>query len=326
MKSIISNSLLSLFTVLLCFLLGETLIRVVYHYAPNYDFEMWRYASDLKEPLPFTELPFHHYPNKAGKYYGTELRTNSLGLRDNEYAFHKPKGRTRIVILGDSFALGWGVPFTSTLSKQLERRLNKSTSVFEVINMGVGNYNSSMEVALFKRIGLSLQPNIVVLLYFVNDMEPTPRLSSLRYNLFSRFYLPGFIVEHIGRLFSVHDNELTRYYRDIYDPASPALAQNTRAIRELAGMCSERGIKLLIVNVPDLRQLQEYPFMFATGHIRKLALDSRVPFLDLLPVFARQKEESLWVNAEDPHMNALANTLAADALFTFMANDHYNIR
>jgi len=72
---------------------------------------------------------------------------------------------------------------------------------------------------------------------------------------------------------------------------------------------------LLIVNIPDLRRLKNYPFAFATDHIRGLADTSNVPFLDLLPVFEKYSGESLWVGPKDPHMNAKANTLAADAIY-----------
>lgn len=321
-KQVLNNILLTLVTILLCFLLGEIVVRGVFHFVRNYDFEMWKYASELKQPRESSGLPFHHVPNKSGQYYGTEIKTNSLGLRDREYLVPKPSGVTRIVMLGDSFALGWGVPFQKTAAKQLERLLTGAGMPADVVNMGTGNYNSSMEVELFKQKGLGLEPDIVVLMYFANDMEPTPQLTSLRYRLFSHFYLPTYIFDKAGRLFTRQDNELMRFYRGIYDPTAPALAMNTEAIRELMRTCRTHGIKLLIVNIPDLRQLHEYPFMFATDHIRRLAEDSRTPFLDLLPVFAGQKETTLWVGEDDPHMNARANALAAEAIHQKMLNDN----
>ena len=100
MKQVFFNLLLLLFSILCCLLLGEAVIRSINHYRPNYDFEMWRYASELKQRLPYAKLPFHHFPNREGRYYGAEIRTNSLGFRDREYSIQKPGGRKRIIVLG----------------------------------------------------------------------------------------------------------------------------------------------------------------------------------------------------------------------------------
>lgn len=74
----------------------------------NYDFEMWRYATELKESLSASVLPIHQKPGKSENYYGVEIKTNSEGLRDVEYKIPKPIGMKRILKPGDSFILGWG--------------------------------------------------------------------------------------------------------------------------------------------------------------------------------------------------------------------------
>jgi hypothetical protein len=76
------------------------------------------------------------------------------------------------------------------------------------------------------------------------------------------------------------------------------------------------------VNIPELRSMQNYPFSFVTDHIRGLAAQLHVPFLDLLPVFSQQNERSLWVTADDPHMNTRAHALAADAVHAMMKREH----
>jgi len=317
MKEALKNVLLSCISALLCLLLGEAVLRGVKHYRPDYEFEMWRYASELKQPLPDAALPFHHFPNREGRYYGVEIRTNSMGFRDREVDVPKPAGRKRIVLLGDSMALGWGVPFDNTVAKQLELMLNKTRGDFEVINMGTGNYNSAMEVELYKRKGLGLDANMVVLLYFINDTEPTPSPSPWSYKILSRSYLIARAVESISELKSGYgsDDPLMRHYRKIYTPGSAGEAACRAAIKELAGLCKDRGAELLIVNVPDLRRLKNYPFSFAAKYIRDLAASSGASFIDLLPVFEPYAGESLWVSPEDPHMNIKANSLAAGAIY-----------
>ena len=125
MKKVIVNLLLISGSVLFCFIAGEFMIRFFHNSLSSYNLEMWRYAADLKEPYDNPELPFHHYPKKRGHYYGVDVQINSQGLRDREFSIRKPKDVKRIIFLGDSFTLGWGVPFDSMYSKKLEHELNK---------------------------------------------------------------------------------------------------------------------------------------------------------------------------------------------------------
>ncbi len=281
--------------------------------------EMWRYASEMKQPLPYKRLPFHHYPDKEGFYYGVNVKINSLGLRDHEYSSKKPENIKRVIFLGDSFTFGWGVPLEKLYSKQVEKMLNREVRKVEVINMGIGNYNSIMEVELFKRKGLMLDPDAVILMYFVNDTEPVPRLKSkVEYVILRNSYFMAFLFDRLVKLktFFDKDFEWSKYYLSLYsDENSSNLDANKKAIRELIEICSSKGIKLLVVNIPELRTLKTYQFDKATTHIKALAAEGNVPFLDLLPALVGQEAESLWVSSEDPHASELANRIIAEEIY-----------
>ena len=230
--------------------------------------EMWRYASEIKQPLPYKRLPFYHYPNKEGYYYGVGVKTNSLGLRDYEYSLKKPENIKRIVFLGDSFTFGWGVPLDKLYSKQVEKMFNRKEQKMEVINMGIGNYNSIMEVELFKRKGLPLDPDMVVLMYFINDTEPIPRVKSkVEYLLVKHSYFVAFLFDRFVKLKTSFDRnfEWSKYYSSLYSQENSGnLTSNRKAIKELIEICNRNGIKLLIVNIPELRMLETYQFRQAT--------------------------------------------------------------
>ena len=281
--------------------------------------EMWRYASEMKQPLPYKRLPFHHYPDKEGFYYGVNVKINSLGLRDHEYSSKKPENIKRVIFLGDSFTFGWGVPLEKLYSKQVEKMLNREVRKVEVINMGIGNYNSIMEVELFKRKGLMLDPDAVILMYFVNDTEPVPHLKSkVEYVILRNSYFMAFLFDRLVKLktFFDKDFEWSKYYLSLYsDENSSNLDANKKAIRELIEICSSKGIKLLVVNIPELRTLKTYQFDKATTHIKALAAEGNVPFLDLLPALVGQEAESLWVSSEDPHASELANRIIAEEIY-----------
>lgn len=302
-----------------CFLIGEITVRISYKYLKNYNMEMWRYASEMKQPLPYQRLPFHHYPDKEGFYYGVNLKINSLGLRDYEYSIKKPENVKRIIFLGDSFTFGWGVSLEKLFSKKVEEMLNRKGRKVEVINMGIGNYNSIMEVELFKRKGLMLDPDMVILMYFVNDTEPVPRVkSNIEYFMLKNSYFMAFLFDRLVKLktFFDKDFEWSKYYLSLYGQEnSQNLDDNREAIRELIKICEISKIDLLIVNIPELRSLKEYQFQLATNYIEGLAEEENVAFLDLLPALVGHEAESLWVSPEDPHASELANGIIAEEIY-----------
>jgi lysophospholipase L1-like esterase len=313
------------YTVIVCLVGGELAVRAAYDRFRDYNMEMWRYASELKLPLDGERLPFHHRPDRAGDFYGVEIRTNSFGLRDREYTIDKPQGTERIVVLGDSFTLGWGVPLEDVFSKRLERLLNQDGARYQVINMGIGNYNTTMEVELFKWKGLDLDPDIVILAYFVNDTESIPAAKpAVMYALVRNSYFCAFLFDRMTRLRSrfISDFTWTSYYRSLYSPENSSNLTRTReSLMELIELCDAGGIDLLIVSIPELREVGDYRFSYATEYVRGLAQEGGVPFLDLLPALSAHEPESLWVSPEDPHANGLANAIFAEEIYNRITTD-----
>ncbi len=303
------------------------MIRVCYKYLSNYNMEMWRYAAELKLPMPYSQLPFHHFPNKKGHYYGVDININSLGFRDREYTIEKTKNKKRIIFLGDSHTFGWGVPFEGLFTKQLEKMLNKKGDKYEVINMGVGNYNSTMELELFKLKGLKLDPDMVILMYFINDVEPIPRKKSFsEYFIIKHSYFFAFLFDRFSKSITRFDKNFTwdKYYSALYSSKnSQNLASNRKSIKELVELCKKNNIEILIVNIPELHMLKEYPFPYATEYIRGLAKEEDVPFLDLLPSFTEYEPKSLWVSLEDPHVNAKAHAIIAQQIYKEILQGKY---
>jgi len=110
--------------------------------------------------------------NDARQVAGVEFRTNSLGLRDREYSVPKPPNVFRILMLGDSFTEGGGLPAEATVPKQLETLLNRNCGhAFEVVNAGVASYSPILEYLLLKTVGLALHPDLVVLEFDMTDLK-----------------------------------------------------------------------------------------------------------------------------------------------------------
>ncbi len=72
-------------------------------------------------------------------------------------------GRTRIVLVGDSFTHGDDVPYEDTLGARLEAELEDRSFDAEIINLGVPGYGMGQALLRFREEGANLHPNLVVL-------------------------------------------------------------------------------------------------------------------------------------------------------------------
>ena len=97
---------------------------------------------------------------------------NSDGFRDRTFEHTRAPGTHRIVVLGDSVAFGYGVDLEDSFPKVLERLLNDVGTGHEVLNFGVGGYNTTQEVELYRERAQLWQPDVVLLSYVMNDAMP----------------------------------------------------------------------------------------------------------------------------------------------------------
>lgn len=294
----------------------EIVTRTVIDDGMNFDLEMWKYAREIKRVSPIEGVGHDHTPDTESFLMGADVEINSMGLRDREYPLAKPEGMTRIVMLGDSVTFGWGVEEEDTVSTLLENRLNDGLAapVYEVINAGVGNYNSSMEITSFLEREAKLNPDIVVLNYFINDAEPTPQRKNS--TVLENSYAAVYIMSRIDILERTYFGgaDWRDYYSALYDEDAAGWQQNREAIRRLAEYCERNGIALMIVNYPELHQLADYPFPHVTDKVRALAAELDAPFHDLLPSVREFEPESLWVSPTDAHPNAKATRAFAASI------------
>jgi len=121
------------------------------------------------------EIRYVLAPNQQGWVDDGFVTTNSLGFRGGEIASPKPAGRYRVVVLGDSVAFGWGVNDGETFAAQAEQLLRRHEKYrdAEVVNLAVPGYAVRQEVALLKRTVAQLQPDLVLIGFYSNDLPDT---------------------------------------------------------------------------------------------------------------------------------------------------------
>ncbi len=165
------NAYLVLFATLLPLAAVEVGLRV---------FDPW--GVSMFEHLPYhmqgmvdhPRLGYEHPKSVEYALGHNVVRLNAHGLRmDETVPFDKRPGERRILALGDSTTFGWGVGQGETFSDSLQRRLRASAQEqWTVINSGVNGYNTEQEVEYFFLTGRRYQPDIVILMFNANDVEP----------------------------------------------------------------------------------------------------------------------------------------------------------
>lgn len=105
--------------------------------------------------------------------WGSELRTNKLGFRDNQAEVpEKQPSELRLIVLGDSFTVSGGVDYDRIYTTLLDKRLKQELPHSRVFNLAVGGYNIIQYGLVLHEVGLSLAPDVVVVSVFpFNDLS-----------------------------------------------------------------------------------------------------------------------------------------------------------
>jgi hypothetical protein len=90
--------------------------------------------------------------------FEVENRINQFGVRDDEESMVQPG----IVVLGDSYAMGWGVEQDKTFPEVIQAQTGLKT-----LNLGMSSYGTAREVLMFSQLEQS--PEYVIIQYHSND-------------------------------------------------------------------------------------------------------------------------------------------------------------
>ena len=295
----------------------EVMLRVKNASMKNYDVEMWRYSKELKTRSDNHSLGHLHLKNRSAILQGVNIRTNEWGLRGPPLGPRDPAKR-RVLFLGSSITLGWGVPEEETVSARVEQALKARGENVEVLNGGIGNYNSERYVERFFVELKELQPSDVVVQYFLRDAED---LGPGRDNFILRNSELAAVTwiaasQLIGR---TGEASLIEHYRAVYQEDQPGYHKMLVALKKLADYAKANNIRIYMTMVPDVHNLKQYPFGFIHDRMQKIAADMGYTYVDLLGALGSLTPEEIWAMPGDPHPNSLGHKLMADAITPVLA-------
>lgn len=98
------------------------------------------------------------------------VHLNSHHFRDDEFYIEKAPNTFRVLLIGDSFIYGAGVPTAFTLDKILERKLQNRNSQFhyEVYNLGIIGIDPPQYYELAKQFQ-KYNPDFVIVSFYVDN-------------------------------------------------------------------------------------------------------------------------------------------------------------
>jgi lysophospholipase L1-like esterase len=296
---------------------GEGFLRLKNASMTNYDIEMWNYSRRLKVPSANPLLAHTHRKSTTATLQSVEIRLNEYGLRGGPLT-PVGAGKRRILVLGSSITLGWGVKEEDTLTARLEEMFRREAQEVQVLNAGIGNYNTVRYVERFLTDLAALAPTDVVVHFFVNDAEQLPpgggniltRNSQLAVTLWSGLQ---------KATLSGGKEGLEAHYRAVYSPDSPGYGSMVKALERLSEHARKEKIRLFLAMTPDIHNLENYPFQFVHEDVRRIAQGLGYRYVDLLPALADLEPGAVWNMPGDPHPNSLGHELMAKSLFPVLA-------
>jgi hypothetical protein len=235
---------------------------------------------------------FFNKPNLEMVHNTNEFRTvnytNSAGFRVSErreeYAQEPPPGTFRVMLLGPSFAFGWGVNFEDSFAAHLERSLAEGGFAggrrVEILNAGVPSLGATAQLVWFDHVGSAYRPDLVIQFIYGSmavgrDAGPAYRVTDDGYlvprdvsfgqelrqrlkQLATVFY--GWVI--YARVQSALGGEAAPERQEVlgagrklemqtaFDPARPEVAAALAFYDDLAATVARHGSKLLVVYFP----------------------------------------------------------------------------
>ena len=286
--------------------------RPIYLEEPGHEVTGHRYLYDA-------DLGWRNIPQWRATTRGKTLTINSHGLRDKEYDYEKPTGCKRILVLGDSFAWGYGVSDDEIFTEVLENQLADNTNAIQVINTGVSGWGTDQEFLFLRNEGFRYDPDLVVLAFFlVND--PGNNVNSRQYGLNK----PVFADIDLTLLNTPVPKPFE--FSEIVNSAADPIDMTVAIIGEMSTECVARSIPLVFMKFglflrpheDQLRELDEN----LSERLRTAAPELSI--LDLDQEFATRGTAAaeLLKGNDDGHWNAYGHALTADILRGFLESEN----
>lgn len=289
--------------------------------------------------VPFATIRIRYATNPRGYFNADNAidhTMNSTGWRDDEHRRPKPEGTYRILGVGDSYLFGQGVkPQDRCLDRTAELLARQfPEQSLEAINSGQPGYNTVMEARVLKSCGAKYDPNLVILYFVPNDVEPDIYTKNAKVEFFTEYTTGSMATDWMSQhseVWALFNRSLgsrwrgRAYIRDSIGSftSSPEKWQACQqGLDDIVATCRDNHFHLMVVAFPFFYELNgDYPFQPIHDRLRDYCGEKEVAFLDLRETYRSFRGPELWVHPTDQHPNEVAHRVAAEATAKFVT-DH----
>ena len=290
-----------------------------------------------------------------------QFKTDSQGFRN-----HREYGQAQIVVVGDLFTEAGNVNEEDTYCAQLAKLLG-----LDVKNLAVSGYTTPEELVVFSQFGLAMQPKTVILQVaesndiaenikyydWVKASKPTRNLSKVDLRTKDAWKLASPTFRLYQKLFPMrlNDWDLQGMFKDgsghtwlmrfAHPPTKTAVTKNELvgwnvmkgSILRFNEICQERGIRLVVMLVPDkinvlgkhvtlhsqnLKKIEELPLELTLGYLlQQYCADLGVYYINMKPELAQATEQGKLVYLPmDTHLSPEGHEVVATEMARFLTS------
>jgi hypothetical protein len=261
-------------------------------------------------------------PSVSTRIGGAPISSNHLGMRDREYEKVKPPNTYRIVLLGASNDMGFGVKDEQTYENVVEDALNRQLpdsrySRYEIMNLSVAAHSVLQRLLRFEMDGFGLQPDAAMFSVSAADAQFLP--AHLRKALIAGIEPPPEyreIVERVEGQAHVNGKMPAVMIERRLQPFVNEVCE--WAFRRFADDCRQHGIRPLVVYRPA-----PVDFSGSESAIRKdligLARAAGLEVIDLSQAFDSVTDRNTLILGKwDDHTTALGHRLLGEKLYQLL--------
>lgn len=265
-------------------------------------------------------LPTLASQNWLARYW----HTNTLGYRDRDWTTEALATGKTVLVVGDSFAAGWGIATPEErFGNVLARRLGAK---YVVINLGKPGASTVEEMDTLQKYPLE-KVDVVILQYYLNDIENAalsigldPKLDPTKgmAGWVNESYLANFMYwRWVARLRPEQEGSQTywNWLYSMYDNAA-VWAIHQQQLTEFADAVTQKGAKLIVVIFPNmLDPFHSVPYVDRVAQAFEAKGIESEAIVKLFDAAAAMALKERIVSERDAHASATFNGLVGDMLY-----------
>ncbi len=296
-------------------------------------------------------------PNKSYWHqtaeYKINIQTNSKGMRcPYDIQYEKKPGVKRIVLLGDSFGMGYGVSYEQMFTSRLAYYLKEKGIAVEIVNLSTSGHGNAEELIVLQEEGIKYHPDLVLLSWHSTDFD-----DNIRSGLFklvdgklegdSKTFLPGVATREKLFKYSVYrflaeNSNFYNFFRDwagstIKSWMAKSKSKKTAANNENTNSSNEKekltiailnrikqiakknNAEFLILDIPVRHSRKVFISTFPYEYLPK---DSTFHIFSPINLFSNGNGEKIYWEKSHGHFTPLGCNMVGNALKNYIVDHH----